>query len=136
MIGILIASHGRLGEEMIRTAEFIYGEIPKIRSANLNGNEPISVIRERMARLIDDLDDGDGVIILTDIFGGTPFNVAISLMNTKKIEVVAGFTLSMVLKLATARNDMRDLGELARFIVEYSRKKIYLADNPIKENKI
>jgi len=135
MIGILIASHGRLGEEMIRTAEFIYGKMDGIKSANLNGNESIGVMRERIIKLIDDLDDGDGVLILTDIFGGTPFNVAISLMNSKRIEVVAGFTLAMILKLATVRNEMNNVHELAKFIVEYGRKKIYFAENPMNQNR-
>jgi len=135
MIGILIASHGRLGEEMIRTAEFIYGEMRGIKSANLNGNESIGVMRERIIKLIDDLDEGDGVLILTDIFGGTPFNVAISLMNSKRIEVVAGFTLAMILKLVTVRNEVNNVHELAKFIVEYGRKKIYFAENPMNQNR-
>ncbi len=131
MIGILIVSHGRLGEEMIRTAEFIYGEIPRLKAANLNGNESLSALKERITILTNEMDDGDGVIILTDIFGGTPFNVSITLFNDKKVEVVAGFTLAMVLKLATVRNDIKDIKELARFIVEYGKKKIYFAENPM-----
>jgi PTS system mannose-specific IIA component len=130
MIGILIASHGRLGEEIIRTAQFIYGEIPNIKAANLSASESFSAHKEKMKALIEDLDDGDGVLILTDIFGGTPFNVSITFLGQKKVEVVAGFTLAMILKLATARNDIRDLKELARFIVEYGKKKIYYAENP------
>ncbi len=131
MIGILIASHGRLGEEMIRTAEYIYGEIPRIRAVNLNGNEPLAVLKEKILIMVKELDDGDGVLILTDIFGGTPFNIAITLLNNNKIEVVAGFTLAMVLKLATARNDIKNVTEIAKFIVEYGRKKIFYAENPV-----
>ncbi|MCX7957490.1 MAG: PTS sugar transporter subunit IIA [Deltaproteobacteria bacterium] len=131
MIGILIASHGRLGEEMVRTAEFIYGEIPRLKAANLGANEPPAAHREKIKLMIEQLDEGDGVLILTDIFGGTPFNIAITFLNSKKVEVVAGFTLAMVLKLATARNEIRDISELARFIVEYGRKKIFYAENPL-----
>lgn len=133
MIGILIASHGRLGEEMIRTAEFIYGEIPKFKAANLSANESLNSYREKIRVLLEELDDGDGVIILTDIFGGTPFNTAITFMNQKKVEVVAGFTLAMILKLATARNEINNLSALAKFIVEYGRNKIYFAENPISK---
>lgn len=135
MIGILVASHGRLGEEMVRTAEFIYGNIPKLRSANLNGNESIASVKEKIYRMVDELDDGDGVLILTDIFGGTPFNVAITLLNTRKVEVVAGFTLAMVLKLATARDEIKDIQRLARFIVEYGKKKLYFAENPLSQKE-
>ncbi|MGB9598963.1 MAG: PTS sugar transporter subunit IIA [Myxococcota bacterium] len=136
MIGILIASHGRLGEEIIRTAEFIYGEIPKLKAVNLNGNESLSLLKEKINKMVDDLDDGDGVLILTDIFGGTPFNIAITLYNHKKIEVVAGFTLAMILKLATTRNEITDIQELAKFIVEYGKKKIYYAENPTRGKEI
>lgn len=135
MIGILVASHGRLGEEMVRTAEFIYGNIPKLRSANLNGNEPITFVKEKIYRMVDELDDGDGVLILTDIFGGTPFNVAITLLNNRKVEVVAGFTLAMVLKLATARDEIKDIQSLARFIVEYGKKRLYFVENPLSQKE-
>lgn len=136
MIGILIASHGRLGEELIRTAEFIYGEIPKLKSVNFNGNEPPSVLKEKLGKMVDDMNDGDGVLILTDIFGGTPFNIAITLYKDKKVEVIAGFTLAMILKLVTSRNDITNIRELAKFIVEYGRKKIYYAENPIITREI
>ncbi len=132
MVGILIISHGRLAEEMIRTAEFIYGEIPRLKAVNLYATESINILREKIKGVIEELDDGDGVIILTDIFGGTPFNIAITFLNDRKIEIVAGFTLAMVLKLATVRNDIKDISELAKFIVEYGRKKIYYAENPMK----
>ncbi len=135
MIGILIASHGRLGEELIRTAEFIYGDIPKLKSANLNGNESISSAKEKIYKMVEDMDDGDGVLILTDIFGGTPFNIAITLINTKKVGVVAGFTLAMILKLASVRNEIKDVDKLARFIVEYGKKKLYFAENPLSNNE-
>ncbi|MCX7944873.1 MAG: PTS sugar transporter subunit IIA [Deltaproteobacteria bacterium] len=134
MIGILIASHGRLGEEMIRTAEFIYGEIPKMKAANLNTSESPAAHREKIRMLLEELDDGDGVLILTDIFGGTPFNIAITFFNYKKVEVVAGFTLAMILKLVTARNEIKNINELARFIVEYGKKKIFYAENPMAKN--
>ncbi len=135
MVGILIASHGRLGEEMVRTAEFIYGEIPRMKAANLSPNESVNSYREKIKMLVEELDEGDGVLILTDIFGGTPFNIAITFFNDRKVEVVAGFTLAMILKLATVRNEIQNISDIAKFIVEYGRKKIYYAENPIQQKE-
>ena len=136
MVGILVVSHRRLAEELIATAELIVGEIDSCVGLSLDPNLSVDDLRQQITRAMSEVNDGDGVIVLTDMFGGTPSNLSLSFLNEEGIEVVTGVNLPMLLKLAHSRGDFR-VDELARVVKDYGRRSISLAseilDQDVKE---
>jgi PTS system mannose-specific IIA component len=106
MIGIILVTHGRLAEEFVLAMEHVVGRQEAIRAVCIGPNDDMEARRHEIARAIGDVDDGSGVIVLTDLFGGTPSNLAISLMKPGTVEVIAGINLPMLIRLAKARNCM------------------------------
>jgi PTS system mannose-specific IIA component len=126
MIGTLVITHGCLAEELIRAAEMIKGEQKGILAVSVDATKGLNDIKKEITSAIKKVDQGMGVLILTDLFGGTPSNVALSFLQDKKIEVVTGVNLPMLLKLS----DLREETELYRFaetIRNYGIKNIHLA---------
>ena len=115
MVGILVITHRRLAEEFIATAEMIVGTIENCVGLSLDPDLPVGDLREQINQAMDRVNDGDGVIVLTDMFGGTPSNLSLSFLNTEGIEVVTGVNLPMLLKLAQSREEHK-VGDLARII--------------------
>ena len=136
MVGILVVTHRRLAEEFIATAELIVGEIDNCVGLSLDPDLPVDDLRQQINEAMDDVNDGDGVIVLTDMFGGTPSNLSLSFLNQEGIEVVTGVNLPMLLKMAQSRQDHK-VDELARVIKDYGRRSISLAseilDQEVKE---
>ena len=136
MVGILVVSHRRLAEEFIATAELIVGEIDNCVGLSLDPDLPVDDLRQQINQAMNEVNDGDGVIVLTDMFGGTPSNLSLSFLNQEGIEVVTGVNLPMLLKLAQSRQDHK-VDELARIIKDYGRRSISLAseilDQEVKE---
>lgn len=136
MVGILVVTHRRLAEEFIATAELIVGEIDNCVGLSLDPDLPVDDLRQQITQAMDEVNDGDGVIVLTDMFGGTPSNLSLSFLNHEGIEVVTGVNLPMLLKLAQSRQDHK-VDELARVIKDYGRRSISLAseilDQEVKE---
>ena len=136
MVGILVVTHRRLAEELIATAELIVGEIDSCVGLSLDPNLAVDNLRRQITRAMNEVNDGDGVIVLTDMFGGTPSNLSLSFLNEEGIEVVTGVNLPMLLKLAHSRQDLK-VDELARVIKDYGRRSISLAseilDQEVKE---
>ena len=126
MVGILVITHQRLAEEFIATAELIVGKIETCVGLSLDPDLPVDDLRQQINQAMDEVNDGDGVIVLTDMFGGTPSNLSLSFLNTEGIEVVTGVNLPMLLKLAQSREG-HEVGELARIIKDYGRRSISLA---------
>ena len=126
MVGILLITHKRLAEEFIATAELIVGKIETCVGLSLDPDLPVDDLRKQINQAMDEVNDGDGVIVLTDMFGGTPSNLSLSFLNTEGIEVVTGVNLPMLLKLAQSREG-HEVGELARIIKDYGRRSISLA---------
>ena len=106
MIGGVIVSHGLLAEELIRTAEMIVGRLPNITAVSIDVTTDVETSREQIRQAIELVNHGSGVIVFTDMFGGTPSNLAISLMQAGKVEVIAGINLPMLIRLAKARGCM------------------------------
>ena len=119
-------THRRLAEEFIATAEMIVGTIENCVGLSLDPDLPVGDLREQINQAMDRVNDGDGVIVLTDMFGGTPSNLSLSFLNTEGIEVVTGVNLPMLLKLAQSREEHK-VGDLARIIKDYGRRSISLA---------
>lgn len=101
MIGGVIVSHGQLGDELIRTAEMIMGKIPNLTAVSIDVTTDVEASRAQIRRAIQAVNNGSGVIIFTDMFGGTPSNISLSFLDSGDVEVITGVNLAMLLQLAT-----------------------------------
>jgi PTS system mannose-specific IIA component len=105
MIGMILVTHGRLAEEFVHAMEHVVGEQADVATICIGPNDDMEARRREIAIAIKRVDSGQGVAILTDLFGGTPSNLAISLLKRGKTEVIAGINLPMLIRLAGARTD-------------------------------
>jgi len=103
MIGMVLVTHGRLAEEFIAALEHVVGPQERVRAICIGPEDDMEQRRVDIMACIREVDDGNGVVLLTDMFGGTPSNLAISVMNRAKVEVIAGVNLPMLIKLASVR---------------------------------
>ena len=106
MIGMILVTHGNLAEEFVHAMEHVVGDQPDVATVCIGPNDDMERRRSEIADAITRVDSGQGVIVLTDLFGGTPSNLAISLMQAGKVEVIAGINLPMLIRLAKARSCM------------------------------
>lgn len=106
MIGLILVTHGRLAEEFVHAMQHVVGRQEAVATVCIGPNDDMEARRREIADAVKAVDGGSGVIILTDLFGGTPSNLAISLMQAGKVEVIAGINLPMLIRLAKARNCM------------------------------
>jgi mannose PTS system EIIA component len=104
MIGLVLVTHGRLAEELRLALEHVVGEQRNVATVCIGADDDIESRRAEIRRCIEQVDTGDGVILLTDMFGGTPSNLAISMMSRGNVEVIAGVNLPMLVKLAKVRS--------------------------------
>ena len=126
MIGVLIITHANLGYELIKAAEMIKGDIKGITSVSLDAEKGVEDIKKEITLAIKKADSGKGVLIMTDLFGGTPSNISLSFLKKEKVEVVTGVNLPMLLKISDIREEKK-LAEFADLIKVYGKKNIYLA---------
>ncbi len=126
MIGLVLVTHGRLAEEMIAATEHVVGAQRNMRAVCIGPDDDMEQRRDEILKAIGDADDGGGVILLTDMFGGTPSNLAISIMDKAKVEVIAGVNLPMLIKLASVR-DTESLADAVTSAQEAGRKYINVA---------
>ncbi|MDI6777134.1 MAG: PTS sugar transporter subunit IIA [Syntrophales bacterium] len=127
MIGVLITTHGNLGNELIRATELIEGSLKGVHHVSVDQTKTVEELKKEISTAIKKLDQGQGVLILTDLFGGTPSNISLSFLKEGKVEVVTGVNLPMLLKLPNMRKKGMNLKDFACYIKEYGRKNIYLA---------
>ena len=106
MIGMILVTHGRLAEEFVHAMEHVVGEQPDVATICIGPSDDMEARRREIANAIKRVDTGSGSVSLTDLFGGTPSNLAISLMKAGKTEVIAGINLPMLIRLAGARKTM------------------------------
>ncbi|HZF45706.1 MAG TPA: PTS sugar transporter subunit IIA [Sphingomonadaceae bacterium] len=106
MIGMILVTHGRLAEEFVKAMEHVVGRQEAVETVCIGPKDDMEARRAEIAEAIKKVDSGQGAVILTDLFGGTPSNLAISLMEEGKVEVVAGINLPMLIRLAGARDKM------------------------------
>jgi PTS system mannose-specific IIA component len=106
MIGLILVTHGKLAEEFVAAMQHVVGRQEAVKTVCIGPNDDMEARRVEIAAAIGTVDSGEGVIILTDLFGGTPSNLAISLMQKGKVEVIAGINLPMLIRLAKARGCM------------------------------
>ena len=135
MIGIVIVTHSQLGDALIDATEFILGKRPEgMISVSIDLNENAAVLRKKISEGIKKVSGEKGVLILTDMFGGTPSNLSYSFLEEGRIEVLSGVNLPIVIKAAQAREKM-GLGELAATLEVFGKKSISLASGILKGNK-
>lgn len=106
MIGMILVTHGRLAEEFVKAMEHVVGRQADVATVCIGPKDDMEARRKEIAEAITAVDSGQGAVILTDLFGGTPSNLAISLMEEGKVEVIAGINLPMLIRLAGARDKM------------------------------
>jgi PTS system mannose-specific IIA component len=126
MIGMILVTHGRLAEEFVHAMEHVVGAQEQVATVCIGPSDDMEQRREEIAAAIEAVDTGTGAIILTDLFGGTPSNLAISLLERGRTEVIAGINLPMLIRLAGARKDM-DLPRAAGAARDAGRTYITLA---------
>ncbi|GAB6269096.1 MAG: PTS fructose transporter subunit IIA [Smithella sp.] len=126
MIGVLITTHGNLGNELIKSAELIKGPLNDILHICVDQAKEVEDLKKEISNAIKKLDKGKGVLVLTDLFGGTPSNISLSFMKEGKVEVLTGVNLPMVLKLSEVKEDMT-LRDFACLVKNYGEKNIMLA---------
>lgn len=126
MIGLVLVTHGRLADEFIHALEHVVGKQEKIEAICIGPDDRMDVRRADIAAAVERVSDGTGVMVLTDMFGGTPSNLAISLLEDGKVEVVAGLNLPMLVKLARVRKDC-NLHKAAAAAQDAGRKYINIA---------
>ena len=135
MIGIVIVTHGQLGEVLIDTAELIVGSRPEAMIAvSINITEDVDKLRGKVARAIKDVTRKRGALILTDMFGGTPSNLSYSFLREGQVEVVSGVNLPIVIKAINTRDNM-DLGKLAECLESFGKRSISMASGILRGNK-
>ncbi|GLI23816.1 MULTISPECIES: PTS sugar transporter subunit IIA [Xanthobacter] len=133
MIGLVLVTHGRLADEFCSALEHVMGPQAQIAAVTIGPEDDMERRRQDIIEAVDRVRTGDGVVILTDMFGGTPSNLAISVMNTPDVEVVAGINLPMLVKLAKVRGEM-PLAQAVDVAQEAGRKYINVASRVLSGN--
>ncbi len=105
MIGMVLVTHGRLAEEFVAATEHVVGPQDQVRAISIGPDDDMEQRRQDILDAVADVETGSGVILLTDMFGGTPSNLAISVMEKANVEVIAGINLPMLIKLASLRGE-------------------------------
>ncbi|GLK53125.1 MULTISPECIES: PTS sugar transporter subunit IIA [Maricaulis] len=131
MIGVVVVSHGRLADEFVAATEHVVGPMDALLAVCIGPDDDMEKRRADIREAIADADRGEGVLVLTDMFGGTPSNLAISLLDPGKVEVIAGVNLPMLIKLAEARS-RADLDSLARMGEDAGKRYIAIASNVLE----
>ncbi|CAG0988337.1 PTS system, mannose-specific IIA component [Myxococcaceae bacterium] len=131
-VGVVIVTHYRLGEEFLQALRLIVPEGPTFHAVSIDPKQSVDEMRASIARAIGAADAGEGVLVLTDMFGGTPSNISLSFLKDHRVEVVTGVNLPMLIKLATLVEE-RPLEDLAPFIKNYGQRNISVASEILPE---
>ena len=134
LVGGVIVTHGNLATELVSAAETIVGDIRHITAVSIGWHDDVNIAREEISRAIERVDAGAGVLVLTDMFGGTPTNLSCTFLGNAPIEVVTGVNLPMVIKLADQQPD-ETLAVIARRVRDQGQKNIYLASEVLTPSK-
>jgi PTS system mannose-specific IIA component len=126
MVGIVIVTHGRLAQELVETTKIIVGKnVDHVIPISVGWNDDMADIQKTISAALTKVDQGNGVLVLTDMFGGTPSNISLSFLSDK-VEIITGVNLPMLIKIVNV-GDRHSLKELSHLILEQGKKSIYLA---------
>lgn len=135
MIGIIVLTHGELGIKFLDTARLIgLTSDEGVTALSIDPNSSPDTLREQVAKAIAKTNSGSGILILTDLFGGTPTNVSLSFLEEGRVEVVTGLNLPMLIKSVNSRND-HDLTGLAQLAADAGKENIYRASDVLKQRR-
>lgn len=134
-IGGVIVSHGQVATEFLSAAETVVGELSNIAAVSIGWHDDVEVARGEIERAIKQVSGGIGVILLTDMFGGTPTNISAMFLKDKSVEIVTGVNLPMVIKLATSPGDI-ELAQLAKEVEEQGKSAICRAGVLLEPQKM
>ena len=132
--GVVIVTHYRLGEEFLQALRLIVPDAPPFQAVSIDPKQSVDQMREAITEALAQVERGEGVLILTDMFGGTPSNMGLSFLEEHRVEVVTGLNLPMLIKLATM-TEKRPLEDLAAFIKEYGQRNIRVASEILPEGR-
>jgi PTS system mannose-specific IIA component len=130
-VGVVVVTHGQLATELLNAAEMIVGDLPRFQAVSIGWHDDVTVARGAIEQAIRKVDGGSGVLLLTDMFGGTPANLGLAFMESGRVEVVTGVNLPMLIKLARAPEE-QDLLALARTLCEHGRAAIRVASDLLR----
>jgi len=130
-LGVVVVTHGQLASELLNAAEMIVGDLPGFAAVSIGWQDPVDTAREAIERAIARVDRGGGVLLLTDMFGGTPANLGLTFLEAGRIEVVTGVNLPMLIKLAKAPEG-DDLRARARELCDHGRAAIRVASDLLR----
>lgn len=133
MIGVIIATHGNLARELLQTAESIVGPQEGIDLLSIDFEDDVDAIFSKYEKALRDIDAGNGVLILTDMFGGTPSNISLSYLNNKNVEVLTGVNLPMVIRVLVERSKATSSYQLASQAREEGISGIVLASEIMRQ---
>ncbi|MGB7218492.1 MAG: PTS sugar transporter subunit IIA [Vicinamibacterales bacterium] len=134
MIGVVVVTHGQLATELVNAAEMIVGELPRFTAVSIGWHDDVNDAREDIAQAIERVRGEEGVLLLTDMFGGTPSNLGMTFLEKGRLEVVTGVNLPMLIKLAGLRQSA-DLLAVARQLRDDGRSAIWLASDLLRGEK-
>ena len=123
MIGLVVLTHGQMAAECLRAAEMIIGPIAAARAVSIDRSWSVEEASSALDRALTEVDEGSGVLVLTDMFGGTPTNIAAGFLEERHIDILAGVNLPILIKAAGARLQM-DLAPLTEFLRDYGRQAV------------
>ncbi len=133
-VGVVIVTHCSLGKEFLQALRLIVPDAPLFHVVSVQPDQPVDEMRQAIAAALKAADAGHGVLVLTDMFGGTPSNMSLSFLDERQVEVVTGLNLPMLIKAATLGEE-KSLEEMARLIKEYGQRNISVASELIPVNK-
>jgi mannose PTS system EIIA component len=133
-VGVVVITHGQLATELLNAVEMIVGDLPQFVAVSIGWHDDMRVAREAIQHAVRRVDTGGGVLLVTDMFGGTPANLALSLLEAGKVEVLTGVNLPMLLKLTKTPAE-QDLVALARVVCEDGRSAIRVASDLLRADR-
>ena len=135
MIGIVVVTHGNLAEELISAVKFVLSEEPSVKLAgvSLDPTKEFDTFKKIIDDAIKKVDEGDGILLVTDMFGGTPSNIGLTFLDEEKIEVISGVNLPMLLKLSTLQSDVK-LNDAIKIAEKAGRDNIIVASKLLDNN--
>ncbi|MGD9628081.1 MAG: PTS sugar transporter subunit IIA [Pyrinomonadaceae bacterium] len=134
-IGGVIVSHGQVATELLSAAETVVGDISHVTAVSIGWHDDVEVAKDQVERAIRSVEQGSGVLVMTDMFGGTPTNIAAMFLRDGEVEIVTGVNLPMVIKLA-ANNKELSLSELAREVEDQGKQSIYRTGALLEPQKL
>lgn len=134
-VGGVIVSHGQLANELVAAAETVVGDLSHITAVSIGWHDDVELAKDEIARAIKNVSNGKGVLIMTDMFGGTPTNIAAMFLKPNEVEIVTGVNLPMVIKLASHTKEI-SLTDLAKEVEDQGKQSIYRTGALLEPQKL